>query len=108
MKNKPEMTFRAGLISVAIWKNETNGNGKPPRTFRTVSFERRYKDKDGEWQSTSQLGRDDLPRAINVLTKAYDYLVTLPPDVDRDEDTHVNKNVSGRDRWDERDNREYR
>lgn len=75
-KQMPIKKFRAGLISVAIWKN--NGTSKKtgePVEFNTVSLDRRYKDKDGEYKSTGTLRVSDLPRAVVVLQKAFEFLV---------------------------------
>ncbi|MBW3023326.1 hypothetical protein KY308_04445 [Candidatus Woesearchaeota archaeon] len=70
-KNKPEKKFRAGPITATIWKNSTEDG---EREFNTVSFERGYKDKNGEWKSTNSLRVNDLPKAAMVLNKAYEYL----------------------------------
>ena len=44
--------------------------------YRTVSFQRSYKDKkDDTWKTTSSLRLHDLPKATLVLQKAYEYLV---------------------------------
>lgn len=73
MGHGPEHKIRSGAISVAIWANEQDSpNGKI--VYKTVSFERTYKDKDGKWQSTNKLRAADLPRAVLVLNKAYEYL----------------------------------
>lgn len=69
-KNRPEKKIRAGTISATIWKNKTEEN----REFRTVTFEKSYKDKNGEWKTTNSLSSTDLPKAAMVLTKAYEYL----------------------------------
>ena len=73
-KNQPEKKFRAGGISVAVWKNESKDSKGVSREFRSVSFEKGYKDKSGEWKSTNSLHASDIPKAIVVLSKAYEYL----------------------------------
>jgi hypothetical protein len=71
--NLPEHKIRSGPISATIWKNESDGpQGKV--TYRTVSFERTYKDKNGQWQTTNKLRSNDIPRAVLVLNKAYEFL----------------------------------
>lgn len=70
---KPEQKFRVGCVSATIWNNEAKKDGKI-KEFKTVSFERNYKDKDGDWQATSSLNINDLPKAMVVLGKAYEYL----------------------------------
>ena len=73
-QTKPVQSFKSGAIQVAIWENESKGpNG--PFKYQTVSFERRYKDKDGNWQSTNKLRINDIPRATTILQKAYEHLV---------------------------------
>lgn len=71
----PLKSFRSGAIQVAIWENEGQGRDGQPNTYQTVSFERRYKDKNGQWQSTNHLRVNDLPKASLILQKAYEYLV---------------------------------
>ncbi len=74
-KNTPQKKFRAGGISATIWQNKSQ-EGK---AFSTVSFERGYKDKTGNWKSTSYLGVNDLPKAMVVLGKAYEFLALKQP-----------------------------
>lgn len=75
-KQHPIRSFRSGAIQAAVWENEAEGKDGTPRVFRTVSFERRYKDpSSGEWKSTNQLRVNDLPKAALILGKAYEYLV---------------------------------
>lgn len=73
-KHLPEKKFRAGPVAATIWSN--NGLDKEGKviTYRTVSFERSYKDKNDKWQTTSSLRMNDLPRASLVLEKAFEYL----------------------------------
>ena len=72
-KKLPETKFRSGAIAATIWSNETVRDGKKVE-YKTVSFERSYKDKNDQWQSTNSLRTQDLPKAILVLTKAYEHL----------------------------------
>jgi hypothetical protein len=74
--NQPEKKFSTGAISATVWKN----TGKNKKTgeeveFRTISLQRRYKDKNDEWQSSNSLRLNDLPKAALVINKAYEYLV---------------------------------
>jgi hypothetical protein len=73
MAQKPEQKFRVGNISATIWNNESKKDGKINQ-FKTVSFERNYKDKDDEWQTSNSLTVNDLPKAMVVLGKAYEFL----------------------------------
>ncbi len=68
--SNPVKKFSAGAVQVAIWEND----GKEGAKFNTVSIQRSYKDKDGEWKSSNSLNTSDLPKAILTLQKAYEYL----------------------------------
>jgi hypothetical protein len=72
-KKMPEMKFRSGAIAATIWGNETIKDGKKVE-YKSVTFERSYKDKNDQWQSTNSLRTADIPKAILVLTKAYEHL----------------------------------
>lgn len=68
---KPEKKINAGAIQVSVWKNKAESG-----EYKTVSFDRRYKDKQtGEWKSTNSLRVGDVPKAIAALSKAYEYLI---------------------------------
>ena len=71
----PEKKFKAGAITATIWKNKGTSPTGEPTEYYTVSFERTYKDKQtGEWKKTNSLRQTDLPKAILVLSKAYETL----------------------------------
>lgn len=71
---KPERKFKAGAVSATVWKNEKTNNGQS-FAFFTITLERSYKDKNGEWQKTNSLRINDLPKAAMVLNKAYEFTV---------------------------------
>jgi hypothetical protein len=73
-KNKPEVKFRAGAISATVWNNEGKSQDGETREFKTISFARSYKDKQGEWQTTHHLRTGDIPRAVLVLNKAFEHV----------------------------------
>lgn len=72
-KNIPTKKYRAGAIVATVWNNETVKDGKTVK-YNTISFERSYKDKNDQWQTTNSLRTGDLPKAILVLSKAYEHL----------------------------------
>jgi hypothetical protein len=80
-KNKPEKVFSTGAIHVSVWKNEAVKDGNKSE-FRTVSIQRRYTDKSGEWKSTSTFRINDLPKAALALNKAFEYLVLKNQDTE--------------------------
>ena len=72
--NTPEKRFSTGAVSATVWRN--TGVGKNGQVeYRTVSFQRSYKDKNDQWQHTSSLRLHDIPKATLVLQKAFEYLV---------------------------------
>ncbi len=73
--NKPEKKFSTGAISATVWKNmHTSKEGKVFEVH-SVSLERRYTDKTGQWQSTNSMRVNDLPKVALVIEEAFRYLV---------------------------------
>jgi hypothetical protein len=73
--NKPVKKISAGQgVSVALWQNEIDVGGQK-RTVLKASIERRYKDRDGNWQSSTSFGRNEIPMAIYCLWKAFEAMV---------------------------------
>jgi hypothetical protein len=71
-KKKPVNSYKAGLINLNIWENETN-EGK----VKSITISRAYKDKEENWQHTSSLRISDLPKLMLLLNKAYEDNVIL-------------------------------
>ncbi|MFH0874743.1 MAG: hypothetical protein V1859_02310 [archaeon] len=67
MANQPEKKLKCGGVIAVIWKNVAMYKGKESEYY-SVSFERRYKDKDGKWQPTSSMRLVDLPD-IELLSR---------------------------------------
>ena len=74
-KNIPEKKFSTGVVTATVWQNQGKSRTGETIGYRTVSFQRRYKDRNGVWQSANSLRVNDLPKASLVLQKAYEYLV---------------------------------
>jgi hypothetical protein len=72
---QPDIVFKHGHCTAAVFSKEVT---KGDRTFRvsSVSFQKRYLDKNGEWQTSSYLDVNDIPKAVLVLQKAFDYLTS--------------------------------
>lgn len=70
-KNMPLKKFRAGPVVATVWNNQTKDGESE---YKTVSFERSYKDQEGNWKTTNSLRTNDLPKASLVLQKAYEYI----------------------------------
>jgi len=73
--NIPEKKFSTGGLNATVWQNQGKNKEGLDVSYRTVTFQRRYKDANGEWKSTSTLRINDLPKASLILEKAYEYLV---------------------------------
>jgi hypothetical protein len=71
----PEKEFRTGAIRAAVWRNSRKAPDGREFEALSVRVERRYQDKDGNWQSTSSFRLNDLPRLALVVQKAYEYAV---------------------------------
>lgn len=68
--NQPEKKFRAGGVSATVWKNQAE-NGE----YRTISIERNYKDKDGNWKTTNSFRVNDLPKLALLGAEVYKFVV---------------------------------
>ena len=71
MAQPPETSFRIGSCVAKIWLNRS---ARDERSFRNVSFERTYRDEQGNWQSANTFTLSDLPGAIKVLQMALDHV----------------------------------
>jgi hypothetical protein len=76
---KPEKSFKCGGCEAAVFENEILKAGKTI-AIKKVAFQKRYKNANGEWDSTHSLDINEIPKAILVLNKAYEYLVTRTDD----------------------------
>ena len=72
-KQLPEKKFRASPISATIWAHDAEKDGKKFQ-YKTVVLDRTYRDKSGEFKNTNSMRVNDLPKAMLVLNKAYEYL----------------------------------
>ena len=66
--------FNAGQISGAIWENETDVNGTS-KTVLKASLSRRYKDRDGNWQSSQSFSRNEIFLAVHCLQQAVERII---------------------------------
>ena len=72
---KPICKFQVGQVSAALWENKiTTKNGNEVDMLK-ATVQRRYKDKNGEWQSSSSFGRSEIPLAIYCLGKAFQKII---------------------------------
>jgi hypothetical protein len=71
---KPVVKFRAGAVACALWENSISVEGQT-RHILKATVERRYRDPDGTWKSTSSFSRNEVPLVLYVLSKAYAVMV---------------------------------
>ncbi len=73
--NKPLLKFQAGTVVSAIWENEMQAAGKSIKLLK-ATIERRYKDRQGTWKSSSSFSRHEIPIAIFCLQKAFEAIIS--------------------------------
>jgi hypothetical protein len=71
---QPEKRFKAGMCSASIFANKVKGGD----VFRSVQVQKAYKAADGSYRYTSSFTREDIPRVLFLLRKAYEYLLSAP------------------------------
>ncbi len=71
--NKPPVAkLRIGLLNASIWERTTDKG-----TFQSVSFERRYRDSDGNWQSTYSFDASDLLALAKLADQAHSKILEI-------------------------------
>ncbi len=70
----PIAKFQAGQVSAALWENQVEIKGRAV-TLLKATVQRRYKDRDGNWQSSGSFGRNEIPLAIYCLQKAFEKII---------------------------------
>ncbi len=75
----PIAKFRAGQVSAALWENEIQTAGRTVTVLK-ATIQRRYRDTDGQWKSSTSFSRNEIPLAIHCLQKAFEKMVELQND----------------------------
>ena len=68
----PVEKLRLGLINASIWERVTD-NG----TFHSVTFERRYRDAEGNWHSTHGYDASDLLSLAKLADQVHSRILEL-------------------------------
>lgn len=68
----PIAKLRIGLINANIWQRLTDED-----VFYSVNFERRYRDNDGNWQSTHSYNKGDLLNLAKLADQAHTEITKL-------------------------------
>ncbi len=71
-KHRPELKLRAGSVALTIWNNKARTNTGENAEYKTITLTRAYKTKDGDWKNTNSFRMSDVPKAIMLLTRAYE------------------------------------
>jgi len=79
---RPVAKFTAGQVSAAIWENEVTTKAGKKVTMLKATVERRYKDRDGQWKSSSSFARNEIPLAIYCLHKSFEHIIESQQDGD--------------------------
>jgi hypothetical protein len=79
----PVAKLRLGLMNATIWERTTDTNA-----FYSVTFERRYRDGEGNWHTTHSYDVNDLLTLAKLVDQAHSKIVELraswaPSSVDR-------------------------
>jgi hypothetical protein len=83
----PVKEYRSGPVSGAIWRNETDKDGRTV-VQHSVRVRKRYWDRaTGEWRDSDYLFPDDIPRLRLVLAKCYEFIVLQDSEDDSDPPT---------------------
>ena len=69
--SRPAHTVRHGMVRATVWPQQ----GEKGAWFNVI-VDRGYRDKEGAWQKTNYLTREDLLPAARALEHAYDWIVT--------------------------------
>lgn len=74
MTNQPPIhKIKIGNISIDIWENKTKQNNQEI-TFQSVTLNKNIKDKEGNWKNVQSYGKNDLPKIVLGLQKAFEYM----------------------------------
>jgi hypothetical protein len=88
---KPIKQFRSGGVKAAVWENQFIDKEGEKKEFRNVTLTRSYK-KGDSWENSHSFGIRDLPKAVLVLQKAYEFLALqeqLKPDGVENENDNI-------------------
>ena len=65
---RPIITYRMGSCDAAIWRNVNDQDGQSVAHY-SVTLQRRYRDKDGNWKDATSWYPGHLPQLILLLIR---------------------------------------
>lgn len=77
--NRPIRIFRLRGVKAAVFENKGDQG-----VFHKVTLQRIYREGE-QWKTTQSLGRDDLPVAILLLDRAWQFILEIESGTNRDE-----------------------
>ncbi len=75
---QPEKRFEVGTCIASVFVNQVT-LGKESRPLSTVSLQRTYMDRTGQFRYSTSLRTNDIPQAIMALVQAYNHLLSSTP-----------------------------
>ena len=79
-KSPPVAKIRDGLITASIWEQQSEKGA-----FYSVTFERRYKDADGNWKSSHSYDSRDLLTLSKLADLAHTKILEAQSESDTSE-----------------------
>ncbi len=73
--NFPKKKYKAGAITATVWENKGKDAKGLEHSYQTISLERVYQDREGQWKSTNSFRVNDLPKVNLLMSKVYEELV---------------------------------
>jgi len=61
--------IKVGGVVATIWRNENDG-----KVSLSVTLERTYRDRNGEWKKSRSFRQNDLPKALLALQKSFEHI----------------------------------
>jgi hypothetical protein len=77
-KKAPLESFRLGTVSLSIFENEGNQEGKPQKYLRAKVDKRYFDAKSEEWNSTNSYSVEDLLRLRYLIDQAVGFMSSRP------------------------------
>ena len=66
---RPEKKFKAGSITATLWRSGDNGGKR-----HVVVFDKTYKDKEGNWATTSRFNAQEAATVALLAKQAFEYM----------------------------------
>ena len=83
-KAMPIIQFRCHNIQASVWRNEIVKDGQIKIRLST-RLEKSYRKSDGSYADTNQYFPHELPQAILLLQRCYEYMILSSESRERDE-----------------------